>query len=71
MNPMLTQEIGFFLSSSTAMRIAAVNSLFFGFCKGPSWPGKKKKVLFGFLKAVRFHLFALTQIPQCAKLTDR
>lgn len=43
MNPMLTQEIGFFLSSSTAMRIAAVNSLFFGFCKGPSWPGKKKK----------------------------
>lgn len=70
MNPMLTQEIGFFLSSSTAMRIAAVNSLFFGFCKGPSWPGKKK-VLFGFLKAVRFHLFALTQIPQCAKLTDR
>lgn len=32
---------------------------------------KKKKILFDFLKAVWFHLFALTQIPQCAKLMDR
>lgn len=50
MNLMLTQEISFSLSSN-AMQITTLNGVM------------ARKILFDFLKAAWFHLFALTQMP--------
>lgn len=71
MNLMVTQEIGFFFHPQQPCESRPSIVCFSVFAKDRHGQEKPKKILFGFLKAVRFHLFALTQIPRCAKLTDR